>query len=262
MKPESRNISLKIYWRKETAKRNGHYKIALEEIEGCIADQKTVENETIFDRKRGVCMNAKKFSDAMSELDTKYADEALKLKKKAKKTGWIKWGAVAACLIMIVGIVFWGPTTHDGRRVISEYHTNSSGSYAAPSPGEAAFTSAVREARKKYEGKNVSFLLGFSIFKDDGEKTVQLSEEERIAEYQRLISLGYELYTAESWTYQGKGEKRYYTVVVGYFTESELSLFAGNPEYGYMFDFVTNGDGSSIPVKETDVITNFPTNYS
>ena len=207
-------------------------------------------------------MNAKKFSDAMSELDTKYADEALKLKKKAKKTGWIKWSAVAACLIMIVGIVFWGPTTHDGRRVISEYHTNSSGSYAAPSPGEAAFTSAVREAREKYEGKNVSFLLGFSIFKDDGEKVVELSEEERIAEYQRLISLGYELYTAECWTYQGKGEKRYYTVVVGYFTESELSLFAGNPEYGYMFDFVTNGDGSSISVKETDVITNFPTNYS
>ena len=28
-----RNISLKIYWRKEAAKRSGHYKIALEEIE-------------------------------------------------------------------------------------------------------------------------------------------------------------------------------------------------------------------------------------
>ena len=37
-----RNISLKIYWRKEAAKRSGHYKIALEEIEGYIADQKTV----------------------------------------------------------------------------------------------------------------------------------------------------------------------------------------------------------------------------
>ena len=207
-------------------------------------------------------MNVKKFSDAMSELDTKYIDEALNYKKKAKRRNWIKWGAMAACLIMIVGIVFWSPTTHDGRRVISEYHTNSSGSYATPSPGEVAFTSAVREAREKYEGKNVSFLLGFSVFKDDGEKVVELSEEERIAEYQRLISLGYELYTAECWTYQGKGEKLYYTVVVGYFTESELSLFAGNPEYGYMFDFVTNGDGSSISVKETDIITNYPTNHS
>ena len=40
-----RNTSLKIYWRKEAAKRSGHYTIALEEIEGCIADQKTVEDE-------------------------------------------------------------------------------------------------------------------------------------------------------------------------------------------------------------------------
>ena len=40
-----RNISLKIYWRKEAAKRSGHYTIALEEIEGYIADQKTVEDE-------------------------------------------------------------------------------------------------------------------------------------------------------------------------------------------------------------------------
>lgn len=40
-----RNISLKRYWKKETAKRSGRYTIALEEIEACIADQKTVEDE-------------------------------------------------------------------------------------------------------------------------------------------------------------------------------------------------------------------------
>ena len=34
-------------------------------------------------------MNAKKFSDAMSELDTKYVDEALNYKKKAKKPIWV-----------------------------------------------------------------------------------------------------------------------------------------------------------------------------
>lgn len=37
-------------------------------------------------------MNAKKFSDAMSELDTKYVDEALNYKTKMKKPIWIKWG--------------------------------------------------------------------------------------------------------------------------------------------------------------------------
>ena len=39
-------------------------------------------------------MNAKKFSDAMSELDNKYIDEALNYKKKVKKPIWIKWGAI------------------------------------------------------------------------------------------------------------------------------------------------------------------------
>ena len=40
-----RNISLKIYWRKEAAKRNSIYTIAMQEIEACIADQQTVEDE-------------------------------------------------------------------------------------------------------------------------------------------------------------------------------------------------------------------------
>lgn len=40
-----RNISLNIYYRKEAAKRSSHYTVAMEEIEACIANQKTVEAE-------------------------------------------------------------------------------------------------------------------------------------------------------------------------------------------------------------------------
>ena len=40
-----RNISLKIYYRKEAANRSSHYTIAMEEIEACIADPNTVEAE-------------------------------------------------------------------------------------------------------------------------------------------------------------------------------------------------------------------------
>ena len=47
-------------------------------------------------------MNAKKFSDAMSELDNKYIDEALNYKKKGKELFWIKWGVIAYCLCLIV----------------------------------------------------------------------------------------------------------------------------------------------------------------
>ena len=40
-----RNISLKIYQRENAAKRNSRYTIAQEEIEACIADRKTVEDD-------------------------------------------------------------------------------------------------------------------------------------------------------------------------------------------------------------------------
>ena len=40
-----RNVSLKIYYCKEAAKRNSTYTVAMQEIEACIADQKTVEDE-------------------------------------------------------------------------------------------------------------------------------------------------------------------------------------------------------------------------
>ncbi len=51
-------------------------------------------------------MNAKKFSEAMSELDTQYVDEALNYKKKAKKPVWAKWGAIAACFaaVTVLGV--------------------------------------------------------------------------------------------------------------------------------------------------------------
>lgn len=47
-------------------------------------------------------MNSMKFSEAMSELDSKYVDEAINYKKKSKKPIWIKWGAIAACLCLVV----------------------------------------------------------------------------------------------------------------------------------------------------------------
>ena len=47
-------------------------------------------------------MNVKKFSDAMSELDNKYIDEALNYKRKAKKSVWVKWGAIAASVCLMI----------------------------------------------------------------------------------------------------------------------------------------------------------------
>lgn len=45
-------------------------------------------------------MNSKKFSEAMSELDHEYIDEAIHYRKKAKKPVWAKLGVIAACLAL------------------------------------------------------------------------------------------------------------------------------------------------------------------
>lgn len=46
-------------------------------------------------------MNSKKFSEAMSEVDNKYVDEAVNYKKKTKKPLWAKWGAAAVCMMAV-----------------------------------------------------------------------------------------------------------------------------------------------------------------
>ena len=55
-------------------------------------------------------MNAKKFSEAMSELDSKYIEEALNYKKRVQKPVWVKWGAMAACLWLIVVAIITVPS--------------------------------------------------------------------------------------------------------------------------------------------------------
>ena len=149
-------------------------------------------------------------------------------------------------------------TTQTGTKIINQYGTNSKGSYSVPRAGEIIYETAIREAREKYLGKNVTYLLAFHIYEDEE----LLSGNKRTEEYQRLIAEGYELYMAECWTYQGKGEKKYYPVVVGYFTEDQLSDFKSNPQYGYFFYFVTDGDGSGISVDQNNLITDFPTNHA
>ena len=45
-------------------------------------------------------MNTKKFSDAMSELDTKYVDEALSYKKKRQNAHLGKVGSYCSLLVL------------------------------------------------------------------------------------------------------------------------------------------------------------------
>ena len=60
-------------------------------------------------------MNTKKFSDAMGEIDDKYVDEAIRYQHTNKKHGWLKWGAMAACLCLIIGTIVIRQMNSDGQ---------------------------------------------------------------------------------------------------------------------------------------------------
>ena len=87
-------------------------------------------------------MNSKKFSEAMGELDSKYVDEAISYKKKAKKPVWAKWGAIAACFVAVtvlgVGLFQSGlfgshtdiATLNNGEKIVFVKSDNVGGSLA------------------------------------------------------------------------------------------------------------------------------------
>ena len=47
-------------------------------------------------------MNEKKFSEAMSEVNDRYYEEAAQYERKRKKPAWTKWAAMVACLCLVV----------------------------------------------------------------------------------------------------------------------------------------------------------------
>ena len=204
-------------------------------------------------------MRKEHISDALQMLNDDIIEDTNRVRATRRKKRVLPgWCAAAACLILLVGGTVLLRQTHDGRKMIRHYDSVSDGCYATPGNGEVMYEIAVREARDNYSGKDVTYLLAFTVF-ENGET---ISSEKKEEEYRRLISSGYELYLAEYWTYQGKGEKKYGTVVVGYFTEEQLTLFKGNPDYGYFFYFAENGDSSPISVKQDDRITEYATNHS
>lgn len=49
-------------------------------------------------------MKAKKFSEALGNVREEYISEAIAYQSKRKSRSWVKWGAAAACLCLIIGI--------------------------------------------------------------------------------------------------------------------------------------------------------------
>ncbi len=70
-------------------------------LHDCYGRNRSLHSRPEHSGSRGIHMNSKKFSEAISEVDGKYYEEAINYRKKANKPVWIKWGAVAACLCLV-----------------------------------------------------------------------------------------------------------------------------------------------------------------
>ena len=131
------------------------------------------------------------------------------------------------------------------RKLVLSFSSGSQACYITPAPGTSLYFLELRATMDYYKhSDDVEYVLAFSIF-PSGKS--EITGDELQKEYQRLTEKGYKLYQCKQWEYQGENaEKVYSDIVVGVFTEEELNRFDGNPEYGYAFRFVTNGDSSPI----------------
>ena len=82
---ENRVIFMRRYWFADSYKDIAEFVGLTEKIYSIRLTPYPGENETIPDRKGGIHMNCKKFSDAMSKVDDKYVDEAISYKAPKKE---------------------------------------------------------------------------------------------------------------------------------------------------------------------------------
>ena len=88
-----RNISIKIYWRKEAAKRSSHYTIALEEIEAkelariieSFLDTLTTENRVIFMRRYWFSDSYKDIAEVVGLSEKNVSVRLTRIREKMKQ---------------------------------------------------------------------------------------------------------------------------------------------------------------------------------
>ena len=135
-------------------------------------------------------MNAKNFSIAMGEVSDKYVIEAANYQRKRKKTGWVKWGAVAACLcLVIVGAI--NGINNQLRQYVIENNINvissknSMDSSTDVSPKQATKISAANEIHNLISAKRLDWygacyydfdrnmvILGLTVNSVDNQDTI------------------------------------------------------------------------------------------
>lgn len=106
-------------------------------------------------------MTTKKFSNALGNIGESYVDEAVNYTAKKKRNAWLKWGAIAACFCLVVGVAF---------RIAIGFVPNQATDVFRE--GNLIEISNESELPAQYEGNLLAFNLGFEqyefYYKTDG----------------------------------------------------------------------------------------------
>lgn len=201
----------------------------------------------------------------------------------AKRHPWRRWAAAAACVCLVlagaVTVLRSGTQNeiaHDvqdenqvspasqaspAQQVVTGYGGagGTASSYKAPEPGEFYCEMDLAAALEAYAGQNVRFFVGVDVFSAD--EYLRAGNAELETELERLRGLGLDVGYAQAWEYQGtEAEHVTYAYVAGCLTVETLQNFPVNPEYGYSFRFVRNGDGSAPTAEQQNIVTAYPYN--
>lgn len=194
-----------------------------------------------------------------------------------KRHTWRRWAVAAACVCLVLAgavTVLRSSTQNDiahdtqdenqtspAAQVVTGYNgAGSTACYKEPDPGEFYCELDLAAALEAYAGQDVRFFVGVDVFAAD--KYLRAGNAELETELERLRALGLDVGYAQAWEYQGaEGEHVTYTYVAGSLTAETLQNFPANPEYGYSFRFVHNGDGSAPTPEQQNIVTAYPTNY-
>lgn len=167
-------------------------------------------------------MNSKKFSEAMSGLDSKYIDEAINYKKKTRKTVWFKLGAAAACLALVL---YAGNTLvppHEGMIVLAyAYDTDEEITTAG-----AIMSSGTITDKGKMKGHPLSFYLsGKDIV------SVRFSCKNQLLNFMDWTEKREEYGNAQNFTVAyGKDESEYYYLTIDWVPNTLIRELTDNAD--------------------------------
>lgn len=167
-------------------------------------------------------MNSNKFSEAMGELDNKYVDEAINYKKKAKKPGWIKWGALAACLAVLVAIS--GIFSHyDSGMIVKAYAYETDEEITAA--GAVINTGTISDTGEMKGHPLMFYLSGEDI------ETVRFSCKNHQINFMDWTETRDEYGEAQNFTVTyGEDESEYYYLTIDWVPNTIIRALTDNPE--------------------------------